>query len=77
MFKWYVIVLAALAVLLLMAGLLALILPEDYEGQEIYRIDKMHAIRLLDLLGGLLLTAGCIAAWIAGVIWQRKVDAAP
>lgn len=75
MFKWYVIVLATLAVLLLIAGLLALILPEDYEGQEIYRIDRMHAFRLLDLLGGLLLIVGCIAAWAAGVIWQRRVDA--
>jgi hypothetical protein len=75
MSKWQVIVLAALAVLLLMTGLLALILPEDYEGQEIYRIDKMHAIRFLDLLGGLLLIAGCIAAWTAGLIWQRRVDA--
>lgn len=75
MFKWYVIVLAALAVLLLMAGLLALILPEEFEGEEIYRIDKMHAVRRLDLLGGLLLLVGCLAAWAAGVIWQRKVDA--
>jgi alkylation response protein AidB-like acyl-CoA dehydrogenase len=76
MFRWYVIVLAALAVLLLIAGLLALILPEDYEGREIYRLDKLHAIRLLDLLGGVLVIAGCIAAWVAGAIWQRKVDAA-
>lgn len=75
MFKWYVIAIAALAVLLLVAGLLALILPEEYEGEELYRIDKMHAIRVLDVLGGLLLSVGCIAAWTAGAIWQRKVDA--
>jgi drug/metabolite transporter (DMT)-like permease len=75
MFRWYVIVLAALALLLLTAGLLALILPEDYEGQEIYRIDPMHALRLLDVLGGVLLIAGSGAAWAAGVLWQRKVDA--
>jgi hypothetical protein len=73
MLKWYVTVLAALGVLLLVAGMLALILPEDYEGPEIYRIDKMHSIRILDLLGGLLLTAGCGAAWFAGLIWQRRV----
>jgi len=75
MFRWYVIVLAALAVLLLVAGLLALILPEDYEGQEIYRFDRMHTLRSLDLLGALLLFVGCITAWAAGVLWQRKVDA--
>ena len=75
MSKWYVIVLATLGLLLLMAGLLALILPEAYEGQEIYRIDEMHAIRQLDLLGGLLLAAGSMAAWSAGLLWQRKADA--
>ena len=53
MSKWLVIVLAALGVLLLVAGLLALILPEAYEGPEIYRIDRMHSIRMLDLLGSL------------------------
>jgi hypothetical protein len=72
MFKWYVIALAALAVLLLVAGLLALILPEDYEGPEIYRFDKMHSIRVLDLLGGTLVIAGCGAAWFAGLVWQRR-----
>jgi hypothetical protein len=72
MFKWYVVVLAALAVLLLIAGLLALILPEGYEGPEIYRFDKMHAIRMLDALGGLLLLGGCAAAWFAGLMWQRR-----
>ena len=75
MLRWYVVVLAALAVLLLIGGLLALILPEEYEGQEIYRLDEMHAIRELDLLGGLLLVTGSVAAWAAGVVWQRRVDA--
>ncbi len=75
MFKWYVIVLASMSVLLLIAGMLALILPEDYEGQEIYRIDAMHTIRMVDLLGGLLLVAGCATAWAAGLVWQRTVDA--
>jgi hypothetical protein len=73
MFKWVVMVLAALGVLLLVAGMLALIVPENYEGAEIYRIDRMHSIRMLDLLGGLLLFVGCSAAWLAGLIWQRRV----
>ena len=76
MFKWVVVVLAVLAVILLIAGLLALILPEDYEGEEIYRIDRMHAVRVLDVLGGLLLMVGCLVAWTAGLVWQRKVDGA-
>lgn len=75
MYKWRVILLAALALFLLLAGLLALILPEDYEGREIYRIDRMHAIRFLDVLGGVLLAFGCVAAWSAGAVWQRRVNA--
>lgn len=71
MHKWYVMTLAALAVLLLVAGMVALILPDTYEGREIYRIDKMHSIRILDVAGGLLLVAGCATAWTAGLIWQR------
>lgn len=76
MFKWYVVLTALVAVLLLAAGLLALVLPEEYEGQEIYRIDRMHAARLLDVLGGALLLIGSVVAWAAGVTWQRTVDAA-
>jgi len=75
-FKWYVVVLAAIAVMLLVGGLLALILPEDYEGREIYRIDRMHGVRTLDVLGGFLLLVGSVIAWVAGVTWQRSVDAA-
>ena len=73
MYKWLVIGLAAVAVLLLVAGMLALILPEDYEGQEVYRIDRAHSVRILDVLGGLLLMVGCIAAWCAGLVWQRRM----
>ncbi|MGD8243872.1 MAG: hypothetical protein PVG25_05430 [Anaerolineae bacterium] len=73
MFRWYVIALAALALLLLVAGLLALILPEEYEGSEIYNIDEMHTIRMLDVVGAALLAAGCTAAWLAGLSWQRRI----
>ncbi len=75
MLKWYIVVLAALAVILVVGGLLALILPEDYEGEEIYRIDRMHAVRMLDVLGGAALGAGCLLAWTAGILWQRSVHA--
>jgi hypothetical protein len=75
MSRWFVILLATLAVALLLGGLSALILPEDYEGQEIYRIDRMHVVRAIDMLGGLLLAVGCIAAWAAGLIWQHRTDA--
>jgi len=72
-YKWFVTALAAFSVLFLVAGMVALILPEDYEGQEVYRIDRMHAVRILDVLGGLLLMIGCIVAWSAGLVWQRQM----
>lgn len=70
--KGSIIALAALAVLLLVAGMVALILPEAYEGQELYRIDEMHAIRVLDLVGAALLVIGSATAWTAGLAWQRR-----
>ena len=73
MLQWQVILLAILAVLLLLAGLLALILPDPYEGPEFYRLDEQHAIHALDALGTLLLTLGCAVAWSAGALWQRRM----
>jgi len=75
MLQWRVILLAALAVLLLLAGLLALILPEPYEGPVLYRFDEQHALRALDVLGLVLLALGCAVAWSAGLVWQRRMYA--
>ncbi|MFQ6101406.1 MAG: hypothetical protein ACE5OS_09255 [Anaerolineae bacterium] len=75
MFQWQVILLAALAVLLLLAGLLILILPDPYEGQVLYRFDEGHSIRAFDALGMVLLALGCGVAWSAGALWQRKMYA--
>jgi drug/metabolite transporter (DMT)-like permease len=75
MLQWRVILLAALAVLLLLGGLVALVLPDLYEGNALYRLDEQHTIRALDLLGVALLALGCAAAWGAGIIWQRRMYA--
>jgi hypothetical protein len=75
MYHWRVILLAALAVLLLLGGLAALILPAPHEGPVIHRFDEQHTIRALDVLGALLLTLGCAVAWSAGVLWQRQMYA--
>ncbi len=73
MLQWRVIVLAGLAILLLLGGLGTLVLPDDYESQVIYRLDDMHAISSLDLLGGSLLALGSVLSWSAGLAWQREV----
>jgi drug/metabolite transporter (DMT)-like permease len=75
MLQWRVILLAALAVLLLLGGLSALILPAPQEGMELYRLDEQHGVRALDILGAVLLVLGCAVAWSAGALWQRRMYA--
>ena len=75
MLQWRVILLAALAVSLLVAGLVLLILPDPYEGPTLYHFDEQHSIRALDLLGIVLLALGCGVAWGTGVLWQRRMYA--
>jgi len=75
MLQWRVILLAVLAVLLVLGGLLALIMPDLYEGPVLYRFDEQHSIRALDILGIMLLTLGCALAWSAGALWQRRMYA--
>jgi len=75
MLRWRVILLAALAVLLLLCGLLALILPDPYEGPVFYLFDEQHAIRAMDVLGIVLLALGCAVSWSAGALWQRRMYA--
>lgn len=75
MLQWQVILLAALAILLLLGGLIALILPDPQEGPVLYTIDEQHSIRALDILGAVLLVLGCALAWGAGALWQRRMYA--
>ena len=75
MLQWRVILLAALAVLLLLAGLSALILPDPYEGPVFYRFDEQHTVRAMDALGMVLLALGCAVAWSSGALWQRRMYA--
>ncbi len=74
MWKWQVIVLATLAVLLLIAGMAAMVVPEAYGGREVYRIDERYSLRILHVAGVVSLAAGCLAAWAAGMVWQRRTD---
>jgi hypothetical protein len=75
MLQWRVILLAALAVLLLVGGLVALILPDPYEGAVLYELDAQHALRILDGIALGLLVLGCAVAWSAGIVWHRRMYA--
>ena len=67
--------LATLSVLLLLAGLAALIAPAQYEGPVLLELDEDNSVRLLDGVGVALVVLGSVAAWGAGVAWQRRVYA--
>ena len=75
MFRWRVILMAALAVLLLLGGFSALIVPDEHEGPELHTFDENHAVCALDALGGALLMLGSVVAWGAGAVWQRQMYA--
>jgi hypothetical protein len=75
MLQWRVIILAVLAIALQLIGLLALTLPDSLEGPVIYAIDEGHAVSALDGVGVLLLGLGCVIAWGAGMVWQRRMYA--
>ena len=75
MLYWRVLVLASLAVLLQLAGLVALTLPTPFEGAILYMLDEQHSISRLDGIGVLLLGLGCLIALSAGLAWQRRVYA--
>jgi hypothetical protein len=75
MLQWRVIILAVLAIALQLVGLLALTLPDSVEGPVIYVIDEGHAVSALDGVGVLLLGLGCVIAWGAGMVWQRRMYA--
>lgn len=63
---------AALALVTLFLGLLALAVPDSYEGPLIVTLDAEHAVRALDLFGGLLVLGATALAWGVGLAWQRR-----
>ena len=73
--QWRVILLAALAVMTLLAGLVVSLLPDSQEGPILYRLDEQHAVSAIDLLSMILLVIGSLFSWSAGLLWQRRMYA--
>jgi len=73
MTDWRVLLLSALSLLILLAGLIMLALPDTYEGTILYSFDAGHSVRSLDLAGVLLVGLGGAVAWGGGLLWQRRV----
>ena len=63
---------AALALLMLSLGLLALAVTDPYEGPLIVTLDAEHAVRALDAVGGLLILGATALAWGVALAWQRR-----
>ncbi len=68
-----VLLLSAAALLIVLAGLLVLALPDSYEGGTLYTLDATHSVRALDGVGLILLAMGGTLSWGAGILWQRRV----
>jgi hypothetical protein len=63
---------AALALALLVLALLALAVPDAYEGPVVVGLDAQHAIRLLDAVGAMLIVGALALTWGVGLTWQRR-----
>jgi drug/metabolite transporter (DMT)-like permease len=65
--------LSALAVLLLLAGLAVLAVPNGYEGPSLWVLSPMHEICEADVVGVALLMVGSLLSWATALAWQRRL----
>lgn len=65
--------LSALALLLLLAGLATLAVPNGYEGPSLWVLGPMNEIRQADAVGMALLMAGSLLSWVTALAWQWRL----
>jgi hypothetical protein len=70
--KWGARLGTVLALLVVIAGLVVLALPDPMEGGVLVSLDAMHCVREADLLGAGMVAAGAVLVWLIVLIWQRK-----
>jgi hypothetical protein len=63
---------AGLALLVVIVGLLVLALPDTREGPELLQLDSAHSVRVADLIGGGMVAVGAIVIWVTVLAWQRR-----
>ena len=61
-----------LALLVVLAGLLILALPDTRAGPELLQLDTALDLRLADFIGAGMVTVGIILIWGTMLAWQRK-----
>ncbi len=65
--------LSALALVLLLAGLAALAVPNGYEGASLWVLGPMHEICQADAVGMVLLMMGSLLSWATALAWQWRL----
>lgn len=63
---------AILALLVLLAGLIVLALPDEMEGQQLFQLDAAHSLHIADIVGTVMVLVGAALTWVAVWTWQRK-----
>ena len=72
LFDWGTRLLAILALLTILSGLLILALPDTLEGREIIEIDQTHSLKVADLVGAALVGVGAVMTWAVVFAWQHR-----
>ena len=71
--NWLVIALSGVGVLLILLGLMALALPESYEGFYVWQLNSEHTFHLMDVVGVFALALGVILNWLGGALWKSQM----
>lgn len=71
--NWLVIALSGAGVLFILLGLMALALPDTYEGTFVWQLNSEHSLYLMDIVGVLVLFLGVILNWLGGALWKSQM----
>ncbi len=71
--NWLVIALSGAGVLFILLGLMALALPDTYEGIYVWQLNSEHTFYLMDIVGVLVLLLGVILNWLGGAFWKSQM----
>jgi hypothetical protein len=70
---WMVIALSGVGVLFILLGLMALALPDTYEGIYVWQLNSEYTFRLMDVVGVFVLALGVLLNWLGGVLWKSQM----
>ncbi len=71
--NWLVLALSGAGVIFILLGLMALALPDTYEGFYVLQLDSQHSFHLMDVVGVFALGMGVILNWLGGALWKYQM----